>query len=602
MNIQKLLVAGMVLCGLFALNSFAFGQGTAFTYQGRLNNGANPANGTYDLTFSLFATNVGGGVVAGPITNSAIGVTNGLFITTLDFGGVFSGQNCWLDISVRTNGSGAFTELHPRQPLTPAPYAIFANTASNLLGTLPAAQLTGTLAPMQLPTSVVTNGASGLNLVGTFSGNGAGLTGLSASQLTSGTVPDSALSPDVSKNPDAYTVTWTTNSNPYSANYYSINAAADLTNNLGTIHWLTCVPVPYLSFGFINSVNGLQKFPGQNYYPGLEFGINGSEFVIVFGTSAGLEMQVNEGPVQTFSVNNSMGAQYMHVVFNTAANRLIRMETSPAVIEIDTPNTNGVVRRNVANNKILFIGDSKTQGPAGVDPNDTWDMSYSKIHPTADVWQDAIGGTGLLANGSYTNYQGRIFSDFTNGFQNFIVCASINDGNYTSNQIVTAATLLFQTIKSNAPNAFIGCIGNPPEGTPGSPADTNLVYSWRAACLQNGIPYLDLSGAGATNVPYANPIITGYYQTAGSGNAYQYILDGTHPNTLGMAFIEANVDDFVTTSVSPTINPLNANLTGAFTGNGGGLTNLSPQNITTINSPVNGYALRYTNGAFYWAP
>ena len=111
--------------------STARAQGTAFTYQGRLNSGANPANGSFDLTFTLFNTNVTGVAIAGPVTNSTIAVSNGLFTTMIDFGaGAFaaSGTN-WLEIAVRTNGSGTFNTLAPRQQLTPTPYAI---TAENL--------------------------------------------------------------------------------------------------------------------------------------------------------------------------------------------------------------------------------------------------------------------------------------------------------------------------------------------------------------------------------------------------------------------------------------------------------------------------------------
>ncbi len=71
----------------------AFAQGTAFTYQGRLNDGANLANGNYDLTFVLFGVASGGSPVAGPLTNSSVGVSNGLFTVLLDFGaGVFNGN------------------------------------------------------------------------------------------------------------------------------------------------------------------------------------------------------------------------------------------------------------------------------------------------------------------------------------------------------------------------------------------------------------------------------------------------------------------------------------------------------------------------------
>ncbi len=121
-------------------------QGTTFTYQGRLNDGANPANGIYDLTFSLFNANSGGGQVGMTFTNSAAGVSNGLFTVALDFGDQFPGADRWLEISVKTNGAATFTTLTPRQKLTPTPYAI---TASNLSGTLPVAQLGGQLTGAQ---------------------------------------------------------------------------------------------------------------------------------------------------------------------------------------------------------------------------------------------------------------------------------------------------------------------------------------------------------------------------------------------------------------------------------------------------------------------
>ena len=130
-NAFRLLIAFILCVG----SHETFAQGTAFTYQGRLNNGGSPANGSYDLTFTMYATNSGGSVFIGPLTNSAVGVTNGLFTVPLDFGsGIFDGNPRWLEIGVRTNGSVSFTTLSPRQQLTPTPYAIFANTASQLTG------------------------------------------------------------------------------------------------------------------------------------------------------------------------------------------------------------------------------------------------------------------------------------------------------------------------------------------------------------------------------------------------------------------------------------------------------------------------------------
>lgn len=107
--------------------------GSTFNYQGRLTYNGAPANGIYDLRFAVFdSTNLPGTQIAGPITNSATAVTNGLFTVPLDFGpSAFDGSSRWLEIAVRTNGGAAFTSLNPREPLSAAPYALFAPNAGS---------------------------------------------------------------------------------------------------------------------------------------------------------------------------------------------------------------------------------------------------------------------------------------------------------------------------------------------------------------------------------------------------------------------------------------------------------------------------------------
>jgi hypothetical protein len=109
-------------CFIFlALTLSAQAQGTAFTYQGLLTDQFNPANGTYDLTFTLFGVSSGGSAIAGPKTNSATSVSNGIFTVTLDFGANFPGGDRWLEIGVRTNGVNSFLALAPRQQITATP-------------------------------------------------------------------------------------------------------------------------------------------------------------------------------------------------------------------------------------------------------------------------------------------------------------------------------------------------------------------------------------------------------------------------------------------------------------------------------------------------
>src|SRR5215469_5699668 len=68
-----------ILVLTFFVATSAIGQGTSFTYQGQLRTNGGLANGTYNLQFALYTNSAGGAVVAGPVTNSAVTVTNGLF-------------------------------------------------------------------------------------------------------------------------------------------------------------------------------------------------------------------------------------------------------------------------------------------------------------------------------------------------------------------------------------------------------------------------------------------------------------------------------------------------------------------------------------------
>ena len=175
---SKLLAALALPALLSTLNSqlsTAFAQGTAFTYQGRLDDSGAPANGTYDIRAGLFTTNSGGSTFAGPITNDAVAVSNGLFTIPLDFSNVFDGTIYWLQLSVRTNGASSFTILSPRQRLTPAPYSIFAEggNAAGLTGAIPSASLAGTYG----------SSVSFTNPGSSFAGNGAGLNGVDAAML-----------------------------------------------------------------------------------------------------------------------------------------------------------------------------------------------------------------------------------------------------------------------------------------------------------------------------------------------------------------------------------------------------------------------------------
>ena len=229
-----------LLSACFAVTaSNLFAQGTAFLYQGRLNDNGAAANSVYDFRYALYDAATNGNAISAPQTNYATGVTGGLFMATLDFGAVFTGTNYWLALGVRTNGStNAFTLLWPRQPLLPVPYAIFANTASNLLGALSATQLVGTLPSAQVSGNYfgAVNFTNGNNaFLGTFAGNGLNVSNLNGSLIATGTVADARLSTNVAL--------LNTNQTFSGANVFN-NAANSFTGSFfgnGLVGW---IPIP----------------------------------------------------------------------------------------------------------------------------------------------------------------------------------------------------------------------------------------------------------------------------------------------------------------------------------------------------------------------
>ena len=254
-------------------------QTTAFTYQGQLNSSDAPATGSYDFRFQIY--NANNSVVAAPLTNAPVGVTNGLFTVTLDFGANFDGSTRSLEIGVRSFiasnniniNTNAYTVLSPRQTLTSVPYAIQAINASNavaLTAPLQATNLAGTIPNSLLSPNVAIltnnvvfsgnvtavsftgsgNGLSsvpGTSLVGIITGNGSGLINLPATNLV-GTIPDARLSTNVALQ---------SNTNLYFAG--SITAS----NFTGAGHGLTNVPGAF--FWVTNAAANYQILPNMGY-------------------------------------------------------------------------------------------------------------------------------------------------------------------------------------------------------------------------------------------------------------------------------------------------------------------------------------------------
>ncbi|HZS44657.1 MAG TPA: tail fiber domain-containing protein [Blastocatellia bacterium] len=194
-----------VLATLFiitVLTLTAFGQTTAFTYQGQLSNNGAVANGSFDLQFALFNLVQNGSQQGGTVVLTNVPVVNGIFTVQLDFGSnVFiSNAAQFMEIGVRPGGtSGAFTILSPRVPVTPTPYSIRTISAASAdnatqLGGVAAAQyvqttdsrLSDSRTPLPNSPNYIQNGtAQQANSNFNISGNGTISGTLSASAVNS---------------------------------------------------------------------------------------------------------------------------------------------------------------------------------------------------------------------------------------------------------------------------------------------------------------------------------------------------------------------------------------------------------------------------------
>ncbi len=126
---MRVQIAAVIFVLLFGASS-AQAVGTAFTYQGTLEDNGSLATGSYDLQFRVL-DGVGGQQGSTVVADNVV-VTQGVFTVVLDFGtNVFTGNPRFLQIGVRPGTStGSYTILAPDTPVLGAPYAQTANVAA----------------------------------------------------------------------------------------------------------------------------------------------------------------------------------------------------------------------------------------------------------------------------------------------------------------------------------------------------------------------------------------------------------------------------------------------------------------------------------------
>lgn len=236
---------------LLTAGDTAQAQGTAFTYQGKLSDAGQPANGTYDLQFRLFDTLVSGNQVGATLVREDVSVSNGIFTVSLDFGAVaFPGANRFLEIGVRPSAStGAFTPLAPLQPVTATPYAIRSLNATNADSAVTAMNATNATNATNAVNATNATSADTLSVgcVGCVNGakladgsvSNAKITDVAGSKLTvsitTATIPGANVTGTVANATNATNATTATNAtNATTSVNFNGTLAGDVTGNQGT--------------------------------------------------------------------------------------------------------------------------------------------------------------------------------------------------------------------------------------------------------------------------------------------------------------------------------------------------------------------------------
>lgn len=475
-------------------------QGTAFTYQGQLQNSGALANGTFNLTFTLFNVSTGGSPVAGPVTNSAVPVTDGLFTLVVDFGGgVFTGTNYWLQIGVETNGGSSFVTLAPRQPINPTPYAIYAEgvAASGISGTVGDAQLTHS--------AVTVNAGPGLSGGGTVAlGNAITLTNTGVLDTgTSADTPSTLVKRDGSGNFSAATITLDNN-----LNLPSTSATAGIIYSGGTrlIH----------AYGSQNFFSG----PGAGNLTMFSTGNTANGYQALSSNNGGYDNTAIGAYALLFNTfgndNTAIGFETLYANTSGSANTAVGYEALNA-------NTSGVQNSAVGLSALSLntVGaDNTANGYAALEFN------------TTGSYNTANGAVALQSNnGSYNTANGASALQSNNGSYN---TANGYQALYSNTSGSNNTALGYQAGYAITTGSYNIDIGNP-----GLATDTNVIRigSGQTATFIAGV--INGNGSGLSNLSAAQ--FTGTVSNSQLANSSITINTGAGLTGGGVAVLGGSV-------------------------------------------------------------
>lgn len=520
---------------LLAFGPFrALGQGTAFMYQGYVTSGGVPLSGSLDFRFRLASDPSADNFMGEPFFTNGVAISNGFFTTVVDFGNnVFVGSNYWLELSVAPQSTTNFTILNPPQMINPVPYAMFANGASNLIGTLQASQLSGVLTSGNLPTNAV---FAGIVSAASFSGNGAGLTNLPVA--TNGVI---AGVPTIIASAN---LTLQTNGNSPFSGWTGVSGYA-LTNTPYIQIMETPKLIPAIAFGYLPCVLPWQFTPtsgvGSTGRMRVKMIVNGTQFGLNYEDQDLIYWRTDHSVWNTINSTYSGNCMYATWTWPDSSAHTIELEMPSWLIGIYCPITNSFVNVQHPMKTCIVVGDSITDGAAGLSGHALycgWLQDYFEAD-NINIIPSGVGGSGYSTNAVAESFAQRFAATvlpFTPDW--VLVAGGIND---PTNTLFQDSTNYYKLVQSELPNTRLLVVGPWPDQNPASGDQTNA-----STIISNAIVAAGNILAVFPEFNVAEAWVTGFYGQPNSGTAPIYMSgNGPHPSAAGHFFYANMLRDFL---------------------------------------------------------
>ncbi len=479
-------------------------------------NGVTPVRAAFQQkTFTLTLNRTGSGtVVSDPAGlycggKCAVSIPAGTIVTITavpDAGATFTGWSggvCSGTVSTCTFAMDASRNITAQFSTNASYVGTFSGDGAGLTN-INATNITGTILTAQLPAGVLTNGATAVNLSGTFNGNGNGLTNINATNLI-GTIADARLSTNVAFLNNTGAVNFVTATNGLFVDGKRVIAGTVARSNLapgavdGSILTNGSIFGIHLSAGAVdNAALATNAVASSNIANGAVVRkLNGlTDTILLTNMDSGLGI-VNLGTNQigfataSWNINgNYLGTANQTYSLGTRSNGSLQiivnnsraMLFSPTTVSTQTVNIIGGSALNSISNNAVGVTIS---GGGGVY------QSMTNINSVGADFGTIGGGAGntIFSNSTYATIAGGTANTIQTNATNAVISGGyLNTIQGAASNAVIAGGFL-NTISNSANHAVIGGgIGNavvaPYATVPGGAANTAAgIYSFAAGRL-----------------------------------------------------------------------------------------------------------------------